>query len=38
MASAGILQPTVDAIGQAAVNSGVLHADETGLRVAKTLH
>jgi transposase len=38
MASAGILQPTVDAIGQAAVNTVVLHADETGLRVAKTLH
>ena len=38
MASADILQPTVDAIGQAAVNSDVLHADETGLRVAKTLH
>lgn len=38
MASAGILQPTVDAIGQGAVNADVLHADETGLRVAKTLH
>lgn len=38
MASAGILQPTVDAIGQGAVNAAVLHADETGLRVAKTLH
>ena len=38
MTSAGILQPTVDAIGQAAVNADVLHADETGLRVAKRLH
>ena len=38
MASAGILQPTVEAIGQAAVSADVLHADETGLRVAKTLH
>ncbi|EKD96548.1 MAG: Transposase [uncultured bacterium] len=38
MTSANILQPTVDAIGQAAVNADVLHADETGLRVAKTLH
>jgi transposase len=38
MTSAGILQPTVDAIGQGAVNADVLHADETGLRVAKTLH
>jgi transposase len=37
-ASAAILQPTVDAIGQAAVNVDVLHADETGLRVAKKLH
>lgn len=36
--SAGILKPAVDAIGQAAVNTAVLHADETGLRVAKTLH
>lgn len=36
--SAAILQPTVDAIGQAAVNAAVLHADETGLRVAKKLH
>ena len=38
MTSAGILQPTVDAIGQGAVNADVLHADETGLRVAKKLH
>ena len=38
MTSAGILQPTVDAIGQDAVNADVLHADETGLRVGKTLH
>ena len=36
--SAAILQPTVDAIGQAAVNADVLHADETGLRVVKKLH
>src|SRR5450830_1814394 len=36
--SAAILQPTVDAIGQAAVNVDVLHADETGLRVVKKLH
>lgn len=36
--SAAILQPTADAIGQAAVNADVLHADETGLRVAKKLH
>ena len=38
VASAAILQPTVDAIGQAAVNADVLHADETGLRVLKKLH
>ncbi len=38
VASAAILQPTADAIGQAAVNADVLHADETGLRVAKKLH
>ena len=38
IASAAILQPTVDAIGQGAVNADVLHADETGLRVARTLH
>jgi transposase len=36
--SAAILQPTVEAIGQAAVNADVLHADESGLRVAKKLH
>jgi len=35
---AQILRPTVQAIGQAAVASAVLHADETGLRVAKKLH
>lgn len=29
---------TVQAIGQAAVTSAVLHADETGMRVAKKLH
>ena len=38
VASAAILQPTADAIGQAAVSADVLHADETGLRVAKKLH
>jgi transposase len=38
LASAEILQPTVDAIGQAAVSSAVLNADETGGRVAKKLH
>jgi transposase len=38
VASAAILQPTVDAIGQGAVNADVLHADETGLRVTKKLH
>lgn len=38
VAGAEILQPTVDAIGQGAVSSAVLHADETGLRVAKKLH
>lgn len=32
------LQPTVQAIGQAAVACAVLHADETGLRVHKKLH
>ena len=36
--SAAILQPTVEAIGQGAVNAAVLHADETGLRVASKLH
>ena len=38
VASAAILKPTAEAIGQAAVNAEVLHADETGLRVAKKLH
>lgn len=33
-----ILLPTVQEIGQACVASVVLHADETGLRVAKKLH
>ena len=36
--SAAILQPTADAIGLAAISADVLHADETGLRVAKKLH
>ena len=35
---ADILQPTVQGIGQGAVASAVLHADETGMRVAKKLH
>lgn len=35
---AQILQPTVQGIGQAAVASAVLHADESGMRVAKKLH
>ncbi len=35
---ANLLQPTVQAIGQAAVSAAVLHADETGLRVAAKLH
>ena len=38
VAGAGILQPTVQAVGRGAVNSAVLHADETGLRVANKLH
>ena len=38
LAGADILQPTVQGIGQAAVSSAVLHADETGMRVAKKLH
>ena len=38
LAGAEILQPTVQGIGQAAVSSAVLHADETGMRVAKKLH
>jgi transposase len=35
---AGLLEPTVQAIGQAAVSSVVLHADESGLQVQKKLH
>ena len=35
---ADILQPTVQDIGQAIARSAVAHADESGLRVAKTLH
>ena len=35
---ANILQPTVQTIGQGVVNSAVAHADESGLRVARTLH
>ena len=38
LAGADILQSTVQGIGQAAVSSTVLHADETGMRVAKKLH
>jgi transposase len=37
-AGAGILQPTVQTIGQGVVKSAVAHADESGLRVARTLH
>lgn len=36
--SASIFKPMAQAIGQAAVNADVLHADETGLRVASQLH
>jgi len=32
------LEPTVQRIGQASVAAAVLHADETGMRVAKKLH
>jgi transposase len=35
---ADILQPVVQDIGQAVVDSAVAHADETGVRVAKKLH
>ena len=35
---ANILQPVVQDIGQAVVDSAVAHADETGVRVAKKLH
>lgn len=38
LAGATILQPTVQNIGQAIVGSAVAHADESGLRVARTLH
>ena len=38
LAGAHILQPTVQGIGQVAVSSAVLHADESGIRVAKKLH
>jgi transposase len=37
-AGAEVLRPTVQCIGQGAVSSAVLHADETGVRVAKKLH
>ena len=37
-AGANILQAIVLDIGQAVARSGVAHADESGLRVAKTLH
>ena len=37
-AGSGILQPTVQNIGQAVARSAVAHADESGLRVAKKLH
>ena len=32
------VQPTVQAIGQALIKAAIVHADETGLRVSKTLH
>lgn len=32
------LQPTVQAIGHALIKAAIVHADETGLRVSKTLH
>ena len=38
MTGAEILLPTVNAIGQAAVSSAVLNADETGVRVDKKNH
>jgi len=38
LVGAEILQSTVQDIGQAAVASAVVHADETGIRVARTLH
>lgn len=38
VAGSSILQPTVQTIGQGVVNSAVAHADESGLRVARTLH
>jgi transposase len=38
LVGAEILQSTVQDIGQAAVASAVVHADETGMRVAKKLH
>jgi len=37
-AGANILLPTVQNIGKAIVKSEVAHADESGLRVARTLH
>ena len=37
-AGANILQATVQDIGQGVARSAVAHADESGLRVAKTLH
>ena len=37
-AGAQLLRPSVQGIGQACVTSAVLHADETGIRVAKKLH
>lgn len=37
-AGAEILQPAAQAIGQACVAQVVLHADETGTKVAKSLH
>jgi transposase len=38
LAGAQILRPTVQSIGQGAIHSAVVHADESGMRVAKKLH
>lgn len=37
-AGARILEPTVQRIGQGTIAQGVVHADETGMRVDKTLY
>ena len=38
LAAKQALEPTVQRIGQACVSAAVLHADESGMRVAKKLH